>query len=251
MAEINLFHYFPQDSLLHRMDPRLKIVGVVLLSVTVGLAGSQADLWSVSVFLGAAVFLARLSLWVLLREMRYFAFLVIAAVIIQAVGRPGPLLFAWLPGFTRAGLTAGLLFAWRLLAMVVVGLVLTGTTQLTELKTAIYWWLQPLPGRMAVRLATMFSLTLALIPLIFDQAAAVREAQISRGIEQVKNPWRRLSCLVWPVLRETFRRADELILAMESRCYSEERSQPVFSGTSFDVGLLGALLVVAGLVVWF
>jgi biotin transport system permease protein len=251
MAEINLFHYFPQGSLLHRMDPRLKVVGVIPLSVAVGLAGSRADLWLVTFSLVAAILLARLPVRLLLREMRRFTFLVIAAVIIQAAGKSGPLLFAWLPGITQTGLTAGLIFAWRLGAAVAVGLVLTGTTQLTELRMALYWWLQPLPGKTAARLATMFSLTLALIPLIFNQAAVVREAQISRGIEQVKNPWRRLSCLVWPVLRETFRRADELILAMESRCYSERRSQPVFSGTPFDVGLLGVILVVAGLVVWF
>jgi biotin transport system permease protein len=250
MVELNLFHYLPRHTLLHRMDARLKVVGVALLSVAVGLASGIADVGLVTVFLVGATFLAHLPVKTLSRELQRFAFLIIATIVVQVAGHSGPPLVVWLPGISQTGLVAGLILAWRLGAVLVVGLLLTGTTQLTELRAAVYWFLRPLSSGVAARIATMISLTITLIPLIFDQAATIREAQLSRDVESVKNPLRRLRCLAWPILRETFRRADELILAMESRCYSEERTQPVFSGTPFDAGLFGLVLAVLGLVVW-
>jgi biotin transport system permease protein len=250
MVELNLFHYLPRHTLLHRMDARLKIAGVALLSIAVGLAGSNADLGLITIFLGGAVCLAQLPARLLVGELRRFAILIIATIVVQVAGHSGPPMVVWLPGISQTGLVAGLILAWRLGAVLVVGLLLTGTTQLTELRAAVYWFLRPLPGGAAARIATMISLTITLIPLILDQVATIREAQLSRGVESVKNPLRRLRCLAWPILRETFRRADELILAMESRCYSEERTQPVFSGTPFDAGLFGLILAVLGLVLW-
>jgi biotin transport system permease protein len=250
MVELDLFHYLPRRSPLHRTDARLKLVAATLLSLTAGLSRSSFDIGVVSVFLGGAVWLARLPVGLLLGQLRRFAFIIGATITIQAVGHPGTPLVAGLPGITRAGLAVGLLMAWRLGAVIVTGLLLTGCTQLTETRAAVYWFLRPFSGKGAARVATMFSLVLTLIPLIFDQAATIHEAQLSRGAALVKNPWRRLRWLVWPVLRETFRRADDLILAMESRCYNEERTQPEFGGARMDAGLLGLVLVVLGLVVW-
>jgi biotin transport system permease protein len=250
MVELNLFHYWPRHSPLHRMDARLKVVGVALLSVAVGLADSIAGFGLITVFLVSAVFLAQLPFRALIRELRRFAFLIMATIAVQVLGQTGTPTISWLPGISLTGLVVGLRLAWRLGAVLVIGLLLTGTTQLTELRAAVYWLLRPLSSGAAARIATMFSLTLTLIPLILDQAATIGEAQQSRGIELVKNPFRRLRCLAWPVLRETFRRADELILAMESRCYSEERTQPVFSGAPVDLGVFGLILAVLGLVVW-
>jgi biotin transport system permease protein len=251
MVELDLFHYLPSQSPLHRMDARLKLIGAVLLSLAVSLSGSKFDIGLVSVFLGGAASLARLPVGVLLGQLRRFAFIIGATIAVQAVGHRGTPLVAGLPGITSMGLAVGLLMAWRLGAVIVTGLLLTGCTRLTEMRAAVYWFLKPFLGKGAARIATMFSLTLSLIPLIFDQAATIREAQLSRGVALVRNPRRRLRWLVWPVLRETFRRADEVILAMESRCYNEERTQPEFCGTQLDAGLLGLVLVVLGLVVWF
>jgi biotin transport system permease protein len=250
MVELNLFHYLPRHSALHRMDARLKLVGVALISTAVGLAESKADFALVTVFLAGAVGLAKLPLGIFFREIRRFAYVIAAAFLIQMAGHPGTPLLTWLPGVTRAGLTAGLIWSWRLGAVLGIGLLLTGSTRLAQLRAAVCWFARPLPGGTAARLGTMFSLTLALIPLIFDQAATVREAQLARGMALVKNPLRRLHYLVWPVLRETFGRTDELVLAMESRCYNEGRTQPVLSGAAWDWGLFGLVVTVLGIVWW-
>jgi energy-coupling factor transporter transmembrane protein EcfT len=251
MVELNLFHYLPRHSVLHRMDARLKLAGVAFLSVAVSLSTGKVDLFLVTIVLAGAVGLARLPVGLFLGELWRFAYLIAATFVINVIGSSGAPLFPWLPGITRAGLIAGLIWVWRLCAVLVIGLLLTGSTQLSELRAAVFWYFRPLPGRAAARLATMLSLTLSLIPLIFDQAATIREAQLSRGVALVKNPLRRLRYLVGPLLRETFRRVDELVLAMESRCYNEERTQPAFEGTVWDTGALGLALFLLGMVIWF
>jgi biotin transport system permease protein len=247
MAELNLFHYWPGDSLPHRMDPRLKVVAVALLSVTVGLTASRAAILTVTLSVAGAAWLARLPLRLFLRELRRFIMYIAVIVVVRAWGDSGTML-PFLPGCSLTGLIAGALFAWRLVMVLIIGLLLTGTTRLTEIRGAIHWYLRPVPFVPAARIATMFSLALTLIPLIFDQAATIREAQTARGIELVGNPLRRLYCLAWPVMRETFYRADELIGALESRCYSEDRALPVFSGTVYDPWVLAGVVVMAVLV---
>jgi biotin transport system permease protein len=247
MAELNLFHYWPGDSLPHRMDPRLKVAVAALFSVTVGLTVSKVEVLAVTLVVTGVAWLARLPLRLFMQELRRFILLIAMTVVVRAWGDSGTTL-PFFPWFSQTGLAAGALLAWRLLMVLIIGLVLTGTTRLTEIRGAIYWFLRPVPFVPGARIATMFSLALMLIPLIFDQAATVREAQIARGIELVGNPLRRLYCLAWPVMRETFYRADELIQALESRCYSEDRALPVFSGTVYDPWVLAGAVVMTGLV---
>lgn len=235
MAEINLFRYIPGRSVLHALDPRSKLVSLFVLSFGVGCAQSRTDIFILSSLLGLAVACSRLPLGVFLRELRSLAWLILAALVLPIIGPSQPV---------PAAFAAGLLMAWRLLAALVIGLLLTGTTSATMLRAAIFWLLQLLPGFPARRVATMFSMVLTMVPLIFDQAVTIREAELSRGIDQSRNPLRRLSYLCWPILRQTFQRADELILAMESRCYQENPIRHDFQQRWSDIGILGLVMSV-------
>ncbi|TCL73190.1 biotin transport system permease protein [Hydrogenispora ethanolica] len=244
MAELNLFRFTPGDSALHRMDPRFKLAGLILISLTAGLADGWSGVALVTLFLAWTFRRSRLPRTTLLRELRRFVWLFAFILAARSFGHPEGEAGFW--GFSRAGFAAGLLFDWRLMAVLAAALLLAATTPLTELRNGLLWFLHPLPWLPAARIGTMFSLTFALVPLLFEQAEAVREAQIARSIESVKNPLRRLTSLAWPVLRETFLRADELILAMEARCYTEQRSRPVFRSAAADrlsLGLMLALMV--------
>ena len=247
MAELNLFRYCAGDSPLHRMDPRCKLIGLILISLTVSAAQRLSAVILVSVFLAWNFRRSRLRWAILGLEIRRFGFLLAVILAARSWGNAGSA--AGLPGFSRAGFVAGLLFDWRLVAVLVAGLLLVATTPLTELRKALLWFLRPLPRAHAARLGTMFGLTFALVPLLLEQADAVREAQAARGSESVRNPFRRLISLAWPILRETFRRADELILAMEARCYNEEQhSRPQFQSQPADWRQLGMVLALMLLV---
>ena len=215
------------------MEPRFKLVSLLVLSFGVGCAQSRIDLLLLSSLLGLAFICSRLPLGALLRELRSFAWLILAALILPVIGSPQSFPTAW---------ATGVLTAWRLLAALMMGLLLTGTTSATMLRAAVYWLLRLLPGFPARRVATMFSLVLTMVPLILDQAVTVREAEVSRGIDQSPNPLRRLAYLCWPILRQTFQRADELILALESRCYQENPIHHDFQQRWSDIGMLGLVV---------
>lgn len=86
----------------------------------------------------------------------------------------------------------------------------------------------PVPFIPEVQVATMINLTFLLIPVIFDNYSEMMSAQKSRCIQLRKNPIKRVNFIVFPLLSRTLRRADEIVYAMESRCYCEERTRAIF-----------------------
>jgi energy-coupling factor transporter transmembrane protein EcfT len=127
---------------------------------------------------------------------------------------------------TREGLYEGALVCWRLVIVIITGLAFVLTTRPSEIKAAVEWVLRPFPFVPAKRIATMMSLIVRFMPVIFHQAKETLDAQRARGVENRKNPVYRLVKLGIPILRRTFERADKLALAMEARCYSENRTDP-------------------------
>ena len=127
---------------------------------------------------------------------------------------------------TREGLYEGALVCWRLVIVIMAGLTFVLTTRPSEIKAAVAWMLRPFPFVPAKRIATMMSLIVRFMPVIFQQAKETLDAQRARGVENRKNPVNRLVKLGIPILRRTFERADKLALAMEARCYSENRTDP-------------------------
>ncbi|KLU60926.1 energy-coupling factor transporter transmembrane protein EcfT [Peptococcaceae bacterium CEB3] len=251
MAELNIFHYTPQKSIVHTMDGRIKLLCMILFTIAAGLAGRWLGLAVLTAVLCVALTSSKLPAKSLLSEMRYFLFLSGIVIVVNSFTVPGaPITGIPIHGLTWQGFTSGLLYAWRLLLIVLTCTILTGTTPLSQLKNAVEWYLRPIPLVPEARIATMFSLTLVLIPLIFDQAAEMLEAQKARCIEKRKNPLVRIKFLVFPLLLHTFMRADEMVLAMESRCYSEIRTKQVFRTTFTDWLLLIFTLSVCSVVLF-
>jgi energy-coupling factor transporter transmembrane protein EcfT len=148
---------------------------------------------------------------------------------------------------TRPGLTSGVLICWRLVIITLVGFLFVFTTPSSEIKAAVEWFLKPagfIPGK---RIATMMGLIARFIPVILNQAKETAEAQRARCVEYRKNPLYRLVRLGLPLIRRTFEQADRLIVAMEARCYSENRTDPALCATRID---WLALLIIIFICVW-
>jgi biotin transport system permease protein len=240
MAELNIFHYFPKPSLLHNMDGRIKLACMILFAIAASMAARIFDFIVLTSVLVIALISAGLPLNKLVAEIKYFLFLIGMVILFHSWSVPGtPVPYFPMSGFSREGLTSGVLFGWRLILIIGICALLTGTTSLASLKNVIEWLLRPIPFIRETRVATMFSLTFVLIPLIFDQAAEMLEAQKARGIENRKNPVLQVRFLALPLLIQTFRRADEMVQAMESRCYSEERTPVHFQSNIKDWLLFG------------
>ncbi len=239
MANLNIFHYIPGESVIHNMDGRIKLICMILFTVAVGIAARTIELTLISVILLIALIGSGLPIKKLFTEIRYFLFLIAIIIIIHSYTIPGtPIADFPIHGLTWEGVKSGLIFSWRLVLVLIISIILVGTTSLTRFKSVIEWFLRPVPFIREARVATMFGLTFVLLPLVFDEIAEMLDAQKARCVRGRKNPIKRIKFLLFPLFPQIFLRADEMALAMESRCYSEVRTKTVFMAKINDWLLL-------------
>jgi biotin transport system permease protein len=234
MAELTSFGFRPGRSVLHRLDVRFKLLLLILISLST-LSVSFLKLGILTLPVVAVLINTRLSLKSSLKELRFFLVLLLMIFFIRTIITPGlPVVDVGIFAITRQGLSSGVLICWRLMLIVILGLLFVCTTKSSEIKTAVEWFLKPFPFVPAKRVATMMSLIMRFVPVILNQAKETADAQRARCVENRKNPVYRLIKLGIPLIRRTFETADQLAVAMEARCYSEHRTSPELSANRMD-----------------
>lgn len=245
MGELTSIGFHPGQSLLHRLDPRTKQALILGLSV-VSVWGGVSFLSIVSITLAVLFWSAHFKLFQLFREIRYFLFFLLFVFIVRAVTLDED----WMPTVSTAAAAEGLLVCWRLLVVVLMGILLMATTRIAHIRAALVWFMKPVPFVDEKMMATMVGLVVRFLPVIFAQASEISDAQRARGIEGRKNPFVRLVKFSIPLFRRVFWGADELSVAMQARCYCEDRTLPELSFGRWD-GLAmgsGVLLCLAVLI---
>jgi len=242
MAELSAFNFRPGSSVLHGLDVRFKFIFLVLISFA-SLKAYTVALSVLTLVLVAALVHSGLSLKSILKTFRYVFVLLAFIFITRALSTPGSVVAEFKAiSITREGIYYGAMICWRLVIVILTGLSFVLTTRPSEIKAAVEWTLNPFPFIPAKRIATMMSLMVRFLPVIIDQAKEAADAQRARGIENRKNPVYRLGKLGIPLMRRTFERADKLAVAMEARCYSENRTDPVLSSGIMDwIALCGVI----------
>jgi energy-coupling factor transport system permease protein len=220
MLETAFFRYRPGRSLVHRLDPRLKIALAALATAAaasagpVGLTVLTALLCALFAAAGFAPALGRGSTPGVLR-----ALLPLSLMIVLGRGfgdTEGP---RWL-AFSLPGLLSGLLYAWRLAVMALSGSLLVASTTSGALRAALAWILSPLPRRVGARTATMAGIMMASLPLLAREISEVKLARAARLADRARPLSRRMVSMARPFVYKTLLRADTLSAAMEARCYS-------------------------------
>ena len=239
MGELTAIGFAPGRSIFHRLDPRTKQALLIAMGAA-SMWGSPLFLGLLSVFVLYGFYAARVRFSRLVGEIRYFLIFLIFLFGLRTLTWD----HGWYPVFRADRIIAGLTFGWRLLLVVLMGLLLMATTRTAHIRAALAWYLKPIPlidERMA---ATMVGLVVGFLPRILYQAAEISDAQRARCIDRCKNPLYRLKRFSIPLLRRVFIGADELVAAMQSRCYNENRTPPELSFTWPDlVALVGAGLL--------
>jgi energy-coupling factor transport system permease protein len=220
--------YVPVESVIHRLDPRTKIVATLVLAVVVFVARTFADLAAYAGLLALMVLASRVSPGYVLRGLRPVFWLLAFTVVLQiffgpegghAVFRRGPITI------TRENLTLGIFYGARLALLIVATSLMTFTTSPVELTDGIERLLRPFRriGVPAHELALMMTIALRFIPTLTEETDKIMKAQMARGAEFTRgNIVRRARALVpllVPLFVGAFRRAETLALAMEARCY--------------------------------
>ena len=249
MAELTAFSFHPGTSLLHKLDVRFKLLFLILISL-VSLAGGFTGLGILTGLVTALMLHSRLPLKSGLNELRLFMIFLLLILAARMFTTPGAVLIEIKSiAITLPGLISGVLICWRLVIIALLGFLFVFTTPSSEIKAAVDWFLNPvafIPGK---RIATMMGLIARFIPVILNQAKETAEAQRARCVEYRRNPLYRIARLGVPLIRRTFEQADRLIVAMEARCYSENRTDPVLSATRADWIALVMIISICGWIV--
>ena len=225
MKDITLGQYFPGNSLLHRIDPRMKLVLTLCFIVLVFLPQNWWGLLTVGLFLVLVLGLSRLPIRLMWRSTKPVLFLVLFTSILNILyvhdGTP-----LWPGGFiTTGGLQSAAFIAIRIICLILGSSLLTYTTTPTALTDAIERLLSPLKVIKVSphELAMMMTIALRFIPTLMEETDKIMSAQKARGADMESGGLvQRVKALVpilIPLFVSSFRRAYDLAMAMECRCY--------------------------------
>lgn len=259
LSGITFGQFLPGDSLLHRLDPRTKVVGVVAVAMAVLAAANWQGFVLAAGLTLVAMVLSRLPGRIFLGGLRSLWVLLAVTFLIQALFTPGEVLLSLGPlKVSREGLTAGSLIFLRLGLLILVASLLTLTTSPISLTAGLESILSPLKrlGVPAHELAMMMTIALRFVPTLLQEAETLIKAQRSRGAgfaaRGITGMAGSLLPLFVPLFAGALRRADELAIAMEARCYRGGVNRTRLKGLQFsrpDYAALGvSLAVLAGVV---
>ncbi len=255
MREIALGQYYPVDSVLHRLDPRTKIVLMIAYITMIFFVKTFIGFGIVFVFLAAAILLSRVPVGKVLKSLKTIMFLVLFTVIMSLLfyaGKEEDLIWRWgIIKVYRAGLINAGLMALRLIFLVVGPTLLTFTTTPVALTDGLESLLKPLTYiKFPVHeLAMIMSIALRLIPTLVEETDKIQSAQKARCADfDSGNVFKRAKAMIpvlIPLFVSSFRRADELADAMDSRCYRGAKGRTRMKKLKFHIRDLIAVLFLA------
>ena len=226
LKDITLGQYFPGDTVVHRLDPRTKLLMVIVYIVALFLAKWVISYAVMLAFLVTAVALSRIRPRALFKGLKPLLFIIIFTAIINVFYTKGDVLVQfWIFKITREGLVNAGFLVLRIVMLVTGTFLLTYTTSPIALTDGLESLLSPLKAiHFPVHeLALMMSIALRFIPTLIEETDKIISAQKARGADfETGYLFHRAKALVpilVPLFISAFRRADELATAMECRCY--------------------------------
>lgn len=227
MTDMTIGQYYPSDSLLHRMDPRMKLVLTLLFIVVVFLPRNWVGLAAAALFLAVILAVSRLPVKLMWRSVKPILLLVAFTSLLNMFYVTGgtPLLDVGFIHITSRGVSSAVFIAVRIFCLIMGSSLLTYTTTPTALTDAIERLLKPLQAFHvnAHDIAMMMTIALRFIPTLMEETDKIMSAQKARGADMDSgNLLQRVRALIpvlIPLFVSSFRRAYELAMAMECRCY--------------------------------
>ncbi len=226
LKDITLGQYFPGNTFVHRLDPRTKLLLVVVYIIALFLCEWFVSYGIALVFLVLAVAVSRIHLKALFKGLKPLIFIIVFTALINLFYSDGEVLAkVWIFTITKEGIFNAFFLVLRIIMLVTGTFLLTYTTSPIALTDGMESLLSPLKKvHFPVHeLAMMMSIALRFIPTLIEETDKIISAQKARGADfETGNIFRRAKALVpilVPLFVSAFRRADELATAMECRCY--------------------------------
>lgn len=226
LRDITLGQYYQADSVIHRLDPRVKLGTTVLFIVSLFLFHGAWGYVIAAMFLTLVIKLSKVPFKFMIKGMKSIVFLLSITILFNLFLTPGePLVQIWKLRITKEGVSLALLLAIRLAFLIIGSSVMTLTTTPNQLTDGLEKMLKPL-NKIKVpvhEIAMMMSIALRFIPILMEETDKIMKAQLARCADfesgNLIKKAKSLVPLLVPLFISAFRRANDLAMAMEARCY--------------------------------
>ena len=226
LKDITIGQYVKGDSILHRLDPRTKIFGMLAIMVALFFVNNWIGLVYAAVVVFAVLFASQVPLKFYIRGVKPLRWILLFTAAIQIFLTPGEIIWQWgILHITAEGVRLAIFMCVRLVLLVMTTSVLTLTSTPIVLTDAVENLLSPFKriGVPAHELAMMMTIALRFIPLLADETEKIMAAQKARGAAfdegGLMDRARALLPILVPLFLSAINRASELAMAMEARCY--------------------------------
>lgn len=226
LRDITLGQYYQTESVIHRMDPRVKLGGTLLFIISLFFFKNFLGYAIAAIFLGTVIKLSKVPFKFMVRGMKTIMLLLLITVLFNLFLTPGtPIFTVWRLTVTVEGVRMAVSMAVRLSLLIIGSSLMTLTTTPNNLTDGMEKIMRPLKiFKVPVHeVAMMMSIALRFIPILLEETDKIMKAQIARGADfESGNLIKRAKALVpllVPLFISAFRRANDLAMAMEARCY--------------------------------
>ena len=226
LRDITLGQYYQTDSVLHRMDPRTKLVGTLIYIVSLFIFRNAGAFLIATVFLFAVIKMSKVPFKYMMRGMKSIFMLLMLTVVFNLFLTPGiPLVTFWKLTISEEGLRIAVFTAIRLVYLIIGASIMTLTTTPNHLTDGMESLMGPLKVfKVPVHeVAMMMSIALRFIPILLEETDKIMKAQAARGADfehgSIIKRAKSLVPILVPLFVSAFRRANDLAMAMEARCY--------------------------------
>lgn len=261
MGNFTLGRYLPLDSPIHKLDPRAKIMAMLLLLITIFFPAGWIGYGVIFVSVSVVIILSKLSVSFIWKAMKPMFFMLFFLLVINAlVLKTGTVLFtigSW--SLYSDAVFQTLYIAVRLLLMIMITTCLTATTKPLEMTLGIEDLLSPFQkiGLPSHEIAMLISIALRFIPDLIDETARIIKAQESRGVDMKEGKLMErvmaILSLIVPLFVSAFQRAEDLANAMEARGYAPGLPRTRYKQLEMkkqDWFLLACCAVLMGVIIW-
>lgn len=226
LRDITLGQYYQTDSCIHRLDPRVKIMATLLFIISLFVIDNYIGYVVAAAFLIMAIKLSRVPVKFIFKGMKAIYMLLVLTMVFNLFLTPGEAIFKfWVLKVTKEGLKTAILMGIRLVFLITGSSIMTLTTTPNQLTDGLEKLMNPLK-RLHVpvhEIAMMMAIALRFIPILLEETDKIMKAQIARGADfesgSIMNRAKSLIPLLVPLFISAFRRANDLAMAMEARCY--------------------------------
>ena len=261
MHSLTLGQYYHCNSVIHRLDPRTKILTLIPMLIVLTMRQTGAVVGILAGMLVFVLLLSRIPVQIVVKQMKFFLWLAVLTIIVHSFTTPGTVIYT-IPfvksTLSREGVINGLYFGLRLLLMVAFSVIVLLTTAPADLTDGVEKLLRPLRriGIKADAVGLVFSIAMRFVPVLYEEGERIRLAQMARGAQfdgPVRVRLKAVASLVIPLFISVFKRAEALSYALQARGYPGSGNRTYYRDARFalsDGAAFFIVVTVAAVALW-